>query len=176
MKKLVAFVCLIVGVLAAGYLSADSGNDFIDLCGVSIGLGMEQDAVLEQARHKCIATRDGPPRSPQAGVEIWKLFTKGRGSEEVGAVSFDGYEKVIVVTRNWFADAESIDMAESIYFAVSAFVAEGRNDCEISAEHFSRNGFTGKITRFTCGRKELVVSSGRGPQAYASSSVTENLR
>ena len=168
---------LVLGAIIAlaGCVSADSGNDFIDLCAVSIGLGMEQDAVLEQAKHKCIATRSGPPRSPKAGVEIWKLFTKGRGSEEVGDVTFDGYEKVIVVTRNWFTDAESIEMAESIYFAVSAFVAEGRNDCEISAEHFSRDGFTGKITRFRCGRKELVVSSGRGP-GYASSSVTENLR
>lgn len=167
MKTQREWMAAILTLMTAGSMwGQQSRTDQIELCGVSLTVGMEQAPVMRSLTRECAARA--------VGVEgtMWDLTPKGKTSGSVGSVFFVS-GKLDLVSKKW-ADGDSIDLAEGLYFAVRQFVSEGRKECTLDADQPDTPGFAVKRVTLRCGSKDIIVMQGRSKEMH-SESVTENL-
>jgi hypothetical protein len=150
-------------------------TDYLTLCGVRLQIGMLQETALADLSRQCKVELASEPRRPESGAEEWRLSTKTQIPSPVGDVIFDGHKALINVSMPWADKAGSQQLVDALFYAVTAFDAEGRTACTIHARSSVEPNFTYEGVTIRCGRKEIVVSSAHSPAGLRSEDVSENL-
>ena len=145
-------------------------QDSIEMCGVTLRIGLPQDGVLKSLAVQCTHLSTGDDGTS------WLIATKDKPPKGVGTVFFKA-GRLSLVGKFWEEGAKApVDVGDALYFAAAHFLDEGRRSCSLGA--FQNEVPELRYKRFSviCGRKELRVSVSRAKEFGDILEVEELLR
>ncbi len=167
------FLALLLVLASGTSVAAQSSEDSIEMCNLTLRLGMPQERVLQQLGQECdIQEMEGGT----ARNSTWLASEKGKPKNALGSVSFK-QARLSIIDKYWTVDEPNTEAAyaNALYGAIKGFEHEGEKVCTIKTGQSQNPRGEIKSMFISCGQKYIQLDVIRLGQQGESATVTEVL-